>query len=105
MKSRAFPQCANRWVRRDHATALQPNAVILNGVSPWAKAGVKRSEESLTEMRAEAAGVKTRVPSHRLRPFTVSGSSLRLCRKASKGSVQNDGGFLDPLARVARVVR
>ena len=31
-------------------------AVILNGVSPWAQAGAKRSEGSLTETRAEAAG-------------------------------------------------
>ena len=30
------------------------NAVILNGVSPWAKAGAKRSEGSLTATRAEA---------------------------------------------------
>ena len=29
-------------------------AVILNGVSPRAQAGVKRSEESLTETRAQA---------------------------------------------------
>ena len=37
-------------------------AVILNGVSPWAEAGAKRSEESLKVMWAEAAGVMTRVP-------------------------------------------
>ena len=30
------------------------NAVILNGVSPRAQAGAKRSEESLTVTRAEA---------------------------------------------------
>ena len=30
------------------------NAVILNGVSPWVKAGAKRSEGSLTATRAEA---------------------------------------------------
>ena len=33
-----------------------PQTVILNGVSPWAQAGAKRSEGSLTETRAEAAG-------------------------------------------------
>ena len=64
-----------------HARSAQKNAVILNGVSPRAQAGTKRSEEpsprdaygtagqSLTETRAEAAGVMARVHSHRLRPF------------------------------------
>ena len=36
------------------------NTVILSGVSPGAQAGAKRSEESLTETRAEAAGVIAR---------------------------------------------
>ena len=38
---------------------INNNAVILNGVSPWAKAGAKRSE-SLTETWAEAVGVMAR---------------------------------------------
>ena len=86
--------------------AKSPTAVILNGVSPRAQAGAKRSEGSLTETRAEAVGLMTRVPSRRLRPFTVSDSSLRHCRKASKGSVQNDGRFLGRCAvlRPARIV-
>ena len=79
---------------RRRSGAVEKPAVILNGVSPWAKAGAKRSEGSLTETRAEAAGVMAGVLSHRLRPFTVSGSSRRLCRKASKGFVQNDGRVL-----------
>ena len=40
--------------------------------------------------------MKTRHPSRRLRPFRVSGSSLRSGRKASRNSVQNDGRFFVP---------
>ena len=39
---------------------VEKNAVILNGVSPRAQAGAKRSEESLTVPRAEAVGVIAR---------------------------------------------
>ena len=48
---------------------IETTAVILNGVSPWAQAGAKWSEGSLTETRAEAAGVIARHPTHRLRPW------------------------------------
>ena len=41
---------------------VEKNAVILNGVSPRAQAGAKRSEESLTVTRAEAADGNTRSP-------------------------------------------
>jgi len=44
-----------------------PTTVILNGVSPWAQAGAKRSEE------------------------------LRHCRKAANGCIQNDGLFFSPV--------
>ena len=52
-----------------HARSARKNAVILNGVSPRAQAGAKRSEESLTETRAEAVGGNTRHPTRRLRPL------------------------------------
>ena len=35
---------------------IEKTAIILNGVLPWAQAGEKRSEKSLTETRAEAVG-------------------------------------------------
>ena len=81
-----------------------PTTVILNGVSPRAQAGAKRSEESLTVPRAEAVGLIARA-SHQTASArgTVSDSSLRLCRKASKGSVQNDGRFFRRAPR--RVLR
>ena len=44
------------------ACQFKKPAVILNGVLPWAQAGAKRSEESLTETRAEAVGGNTRAP-------------------------------------------
>jgi len=71
------------------------HAVILNGSFAVDAGGAKRSEGSLTVPWAEVAGVGARVLSRRLRPFTVGGSSLRLCRKDSKGCVQNDGRFFD----------
>ena len=49
------------------------NTVILSGVSPGAQAGAKRSEESLTETRAEAAGGNTRPP--------VPAASARFCQR------------------------
>ena len=39
-----------------HGEPAKKPTVILNGVSPRAQAGVKRSEGSLTDTRAEAAG-------------------------------------------------
>jgi len=66
--------------------------VILNGVSPWAQAGAKRSEESLTETWAEAAGVMART-SHQTTSAHVQSAILHygLVRKASQASVQDDG--------------
>ena len=74
------------------------NAVILNGVSPRAQAGAKRSEGSLTVLGGGGGDGRARIPARRLRPFRVSDSSLRHCRKASKGSVQNDGCFFSSAA-------
>ena len=71
--------------------APHPHAVILNGVSPWAQAGAKRSEESLTETGGGGGDGRERVPTRRLRPFTFSDSSLRFGRKASRNCIQNDG--------------
>ena len=85
---------------------IENNAVILNGFSPWAKAGAKRSEEpsprdaygtvgqSLTVKRAEAAGVMART-SHQTASTHVQSAMLHsgLVRKASQASVQNDGVF------------
>ena len=84
--------------------APHPHAVILNGVSPWAQAGAKRSEEPslrdsawakagaiLTETGGGGGDGRERVPTRRLRPFTFSDSSLRFGRKASRNCVQNDG--------------
>ena len=81
--------------------------VILNGVSPWAQAGAKRSEEPSPRdsAGAEAGGAILTVMGggglvrcasialHRLRPFRVSDASLRSCRKASRNSAQHDGLF------------
>jgi hypothetical protein len=76
------------------ATALENNAVILNGVSPRAKAGAKRSEESLTVTRAEAAGGTARTP-HRTASAHGESAILHsgLVRKASQASVQDEGRF------------
>ena len=52
-------------------------AVILNGVSPWAQAGAKRSEGSLTETRAEAVG-----ESDTVRPACAGGAHARTRRTA-----------------------
>ncbi len=71
--------------------APHPHAVILNGVSPWAQAGAKRSEESLTATGGGGGDGRARVPTRRLRPCTDSDSSLRYGRKASQNCVQNDG--------------
>jgi len=62
------PKGTSQMTASDHmlrseasATALENNAVILNGVSPRAKAGAKRSEGSLTvrgrRRRQRSAGV------------------------------------------------
>ena len=80
-----------------------PTTVILNGVSPRAKAGAKRSEESLTVPGGGGGDGWTRVPTHRLRPFRVSDSSLRSGRKASRNSAQNDGSLFRRVPR--RIVR
>jgi len=76
------------------APAVENPAVILNGVSPWVQAGAKRSEGTLTGKGGGGRGRAPRNPTRPPPPLTVSGSSLRLCRKASNGSVQNDGRFL-----------
>ena len=78
---------------------INNNAVILNGVSPWAKAGAKRSE-SLTETWAEAVGVMARAfhqtaSAHGESAILHSG----LVRKASQACVQNDGRFGYAVAR------
>ena len=65
----------------------------------------------LTVPRAEVAGVKARVRTYHLHPFSVNDLprrpigtsrtrfSLRSGRKASRNSVQNDGRFLNRFAR------
>ncbi len=80
-----------------HAQRPKKPAVILNGafeaLRQW------RSEESLT-VRGRGGLVRyARVLSRRLRPFSVSDSSLRSGRKASRNSVQNDDYFIDRSAR------
>ena len=78
--------------RRKARSAKRSNkpTVILNGVSPRAKAGAKRSEGSLTVTRAEAAGGMARAPTHRLRPLESAILHSVLVRKASQDSVQDD---------------
>ncbi len=49
--------------------ASKKNTVILNGVSPRAQAGAKRSEGTLTFPWAEAAGESAHYHPHRLRPL------------------------------------
>ncbi len=48
---------------------VEKKAVILNGVSPWAQAGAKRSEESLKVTGGGGGDGRARVPAHRLRPL------------------------------------
>ena len=68
------------------------NTVILNGVSPRAKAGAKRREGSLKVQGGGGLVRCARLPSHRLRPRTVSDSSLHSRPPSPAGnSVQNDG--------------
>ena len=77
-----------RWV------SSEKPAVILNGVSPRAKAGAKRSEESLTVTRAEAEGVMAHA-SHQTASAHRESAILHCVRVAdSRNSVQDDGGFL-----------
>ena len=77
--------------------SIEKQAVIQNGVSPRAKAGAKRSEESLTETGGGGRDERARAHVRRLRPLRVSDSSLRSGRKASRNSVQNDGVFFPTL--------
>jgi hypothetical protein len=64
------------------------------GLVAGGQGGAKRSEESLTETGGGGLlNKRARLSPRRLRPLRVSDSSLRLCRKASQGSIQNDGGF------------
>ena len=71
----------------------QNQTVMLSGVPGGFATGTERS---IADWKgAEAVGVMARDHSDRLRPRTVSDPSLRLCRKASNGSVQDDGVFFD----------
>ena len=55
---------------RSHSGSHPSHAVILNGVSPWARAGAKRSEESLTE--AGGGDENTRIPTRPPPPALLS---------------------------------
>ncbi len=74
--------------------SIEKKPVILNGVSPWAKVGAKRSEESLTLKWAEAVRSFGRV-FHQTASAHLQSAILHCVpvRKASRNSVQDDGCF------------
>ena len=70
------------------------NTVILNGVSPWAKAGAKRSEESLTLRGRRRSGELCAPSLPPPPPITVSDSSPHSRPPSPAGNgVQNDRVF------------
>ena len=95
---------ARRRGQRTERSFVEKTAVILNGVSPGAQAGAKRSEEpsprdaygtagqSLTVPRAVAVGVLART-THQTASARVQSAILHCVpvRKASRNSVQDDG--------------
>ena len=74
--------------------SVEKQTVILNGVSPWAKAEAKRSEESLKVPRAETVGVMARI-SHQTAFAHGESAILHSVPVADfRNSVQDDGAFL-----------